>query len=273
MRVIAVVNQKGGVGKTTTAVNLAAALAATGKSILLVDLDSQGHATMACGIDKRGVAISVYDVLTQTADLARARIWSQTGKFDLLPSPGALLIREAERFQLDSHISRLGAVLHCGGQGYEFVIIDCPPALATIMQVLAAAEGVVIPLQCEYYALEGLSDLVGAIKRVHAGSNRQLKILGLLRVMFDPQSVLARQVSDQAVEHFGDKVFGANIPRDECLATAPSYGIPGVLFDAESPGARAYVAFAAEVIARVLSLAEGKVRPPDLGARARTGAP
>ena len=266
MRVIAVVNQKGGVGKTTTAVNLAAALAATGKSILLVDLDSQGHATMACGIDKRGVAISVYDVLTQTADLARARIWSQTGKFDLLPSPGALLIREAERFQLDSHISRLGAVLHCGGQGYEFVIIDCPPALATIMQVLAAAEGVVIPLQCEYYALEGLSDLVGAIKRVHAGSNRQLKILGLLRVMFDPQSVLARQVSDQAVEHFGDKVFGANIPRDECLATAPSYGIPGVLFDAESPGARAYVAFAAEVIERVLTLAEAKVRTPDLDA-------
>ena len=249
--IFAVANQKGGVGKTTTTVNLAAALAAQGQRVLLVDLDPQGNATMGSGVDKRALKISVYHVLLGMAALSEARQASETGKYDTLPANRDLAGAEVEMVDLDNRETRLKHALALHDEEYDFVLIDCPPSLSLLtLNGLCAANGVIIPMQCEYYALEGLSDLVNTIKKVHANLNPDLKIIGLLRVMFDPRSTLSNQVSAQLEQHFGDKVFKSIVPRNVRLAEAPSYGLPGVIFDRAAKGAQAYLAFAAEMIER-----------------------
>jgi chromosome partitioning protein len=257
VHIFAIANQKGGVGKTTTTVNLAAALTKLGQRTLLVDLDPQGNSTMGSGIDKARLTCSVYHLLVGLAELPEAKVASPTGGFDLLPANRDLAGAEIELVSLDQRELRLKQALAQHGNDYEFVLIDCPPSLSLLtLNGLCAAHGVVIPMQCEYYALEGLSDLVNTIKKVHANLNPDLMIIGLLRVMFDTRSTLSNQVSAQLEAHFGDKVFSTVVPRNVRLAEAPSYGIPGVLFDPSAKGAQAYLAFAAEMIERVNSWKE-----------------
>jgi chromosome partitioning protein len=254
-KIFAVANQKGGVGKTTTAVNLSAALGASGQRVLLVDLDPQGNATMGSGIDKRSLPRSVYHVLLGLASIEQARQLSPHAKYDTLPANRDLAGAEVEMVDLERRELRLKEALRGHGQDYDFVIIDCPPSLSMLtLNGLCAAHGVIIPMQCEYFALEGLSDLVNTIKKVHANLNRDLKIIGLLRVMFDPRNMLGQQVSDQLERHFGEKVFRAVVPRNVRLAEAPSYGMPGVVFDRSAKGSQAYLAFAGEMIERVKGL-------------------
>jgi chromosome partitioning protein len=252
MHIFAIANQKGGVGKTTTSVNLAAALQMAGQRTLLIDLDPQGNATMGAGIDKRALPRSVYHVLLGLAAMAEARVTSPSGGFDVLPANRDLAGAEVELVDLDQRELRLKQALANHIDDYDFVLIDCPPSLSMLtLNGLCAAHGVIIPMQCEYYALEGLSDLVNTIKQVHKNLNRDLRIIGLLRVMFDPRSLLANQVSAQLEQHFGDKVFKTLVPRNVRLAEAPSHGIPGVLFDKAAKGALAYMTFANEMIERV----------------------
>jgi len=250
-----VANQKGGVGKTTTTVNLAAGLALTGQRVLMVDLDPQGNATMGSGIDKRALPLSVYDVLLESASVAEARVRSEKGGYDLLGANRELAGAEVELVGLERRDQRLRGALQAVAGEYDFVLIDCPPSLSLLtLNGLCSAHGVIVPMQCEYFALEGLSDLVNTIKQVHANLNRELQVIGLLRVMFDPRITLQNQVSEQLKAHFGDKVFDTVIPRNVRLAEAPSYGQPGVVFDPSSKGAMAFVAFARELVRRVDSL-------------------
>jgi chromosome partitioning protein len=254
-RVFCVANQKGGVGKTTTTVNLAAGLAQAGQRVLMIDLDPQGNATMGSGIDKRALALSVYDVLLETASVAEVRVRSEKGGYDLLGANRELAGAEVELVGLERREQRLRGALQAVTAEYDFVLIDCPPSLSLLtLNGLCAAHGVIVPMQCEYFALEGLSDLVNTIKQVHANLNRELQVIGLLRVMFDPRITLQSQVSEQLKAHFGDKVFDTVIPRNVRLAEAPSYGQPGVVFDPSSKGAQAFVAFAHELVRRVDTL-------------------
>ena len=254
-KIFCIANQKGGVGKTTTAVNLAAGLANLKKRVLLIDLDPQGNATMGAGINKGELGSSVYQVLLGMGDIRDARKTSETGHFDVLPANRELAGAEVEMVELDQRELRLKQALAAVKDEYDFVLIDCPPALSMLtLNGLCAAHGVIIPMQCEYYALEGLSDLVNTIKIVHAKMNPELKVIGLLRVMFDPRMMLSQQVSSQLEQHFGDKVFKTIIPRNVRLAEAPSYGIPGVIFDPVSKGAQAYIAFGKELVDRIAKL-------------------
>jgi chromosome partitioning protein len=252
MRIFCVANQKGGVGKTTTAVNLAAGLAQVGRRVLLVDLDPQGNATMGSGIDKRALDPSVYDVLLESATVADARQPSPKGGYHVLGANRELAGAEVELVDQQRRDKRLKGALQTVRDEYDFVLIDCPPSLSMLtLNGLCAAHGVIVPMQCEYFALEGLSDLVNTIKQVHANLNPELQIIGLLRVMFDPRITLQQQVSEQLKAHFGSKVFNTVIPRNVRLAEAPSYGQPGVTFDPASKGALAFVEFAREMVQRL----------------------
>jgi len=251
-RIFCVANQKGGVGKTTTSVNLAAGLARVGQRVLVVDLDPQGNATMGSGIDKRALDLSVYDVLLENASIAEARQSSPKAGYDVVGANRELAGAEVELVDLERRDRRLKGALNAVKGDYDFVLIDCPPSLSLLtLNGLCAAHGVVVPMQCEYFALEGLSDLVNTIKQVHANLNPDLQIIGLLRVMFDPRITLQQQVSEQLKSHFGDKVFNTVIPRNVRLAEAPSYGLPGVVFDPASKGAQAFVEFAKEMVLRI----------------------
>ncbi len=251
-RVFCVANQKGGVGKTTTTVNLAAGLAQVGQRVLVVDLDPQGNATMGSGVDKRALDLSVYDVLLESASIAEARRSSPKGGYEVLGANRELAGAEVELVELDHRERRLEQALQGVAGDYDFILIDCPPSLSLLtLNGLCAAHGVIVPMQCEYFALEGLSDLVNTIKQVHANLNPKLQIIGLLRVMFDPRVTLQQQVSEQLKAHFGDKVFNTVVPRNVRLAEAPSYGQPGVVFDPASKGAMAYVEFAREMVQRL----------------------
>jgi chromosome partitioning protein len=252
MRIFCVANQKGGVGKTTTTVNLAAGLAQIGQRVLVVDLDPQGNATMGSGIDKRQLDLSVYDVLLESAGVAEARQRSPKAGYDVVGANRELAGAEVELVELERRDRRLKRALAAVANEYDFALIDCPPSLSLLtLNGLTAAHGVLVPMQCEYFALEGLSDLVNTIKQVHANLNPDLQIIGLLRVMFDPRITLQQQVSEQLKSHFGDKVFDTVIPRNVRLAEAPSYGLPGVVFDPASKGAQAFVEFAREMVRRI----------------------
>ena len=250
-RIFCIANQKGGVGKTTTTVNLAAGLARLGRRVLVVDLDPQGNATMGSGVDKRTLDPSVYDVLLESASIAEARRPSPKGGYDVVGANRELAGAEVELVGVERRDRRLRGALAEVGDAYDFVLIDCPPSLSLLtLNGLAAAHGVVVPMQCEYFALEGLSDLVNTIKQVHANINPQLEVIGILRVMFDARITLQAQVSEQLKAHFGDRVFDTVIPRNVRLAEAPSYGMPGLVFDPASKGAQAFLDFAREMAAR-----------------------
>ena len=248
-KILAIANQKGGVGKTTTTVNLAASLAATKRRVLLIDLDPQGNATMGCGVDKMTLKQTVYHVLLEEKSITEVRVANTCGKFDLIPANRELAGAEVELVDLPHREKRLKSALSSIEADYDFVLIDCPPALNLLtVNGLCAAHAVMIPMQCEYYALEGLSDLVQTIKRVRTSLNPRLEIEGLLRTMFDPRNTLAQQVSEQLQRHFGDKVYRTVIPRNVRLAEAPSYGVPVLYHDKTSKGAQAYLALAGELL-------------------------
>jgi chromosome partitioning protein len=254
-KIFCVANQKGGVGKTTTTVNLAAGLAKVGKRVLLVDLDPQGNATMGSGVDKRKLEATVYDVLLESVPIDEARVRAEACGYDVLGANRELAGAEVELVALERREKRLREALAAVDGSYDFVLIDCPPSLSLLtLNGLCAAHGVVVPMQCEYFALEGLSDLVNTVKQVHANLNPDLQVIGLLRVMFDPRITLQQQVSEQLKAHFGEKVFNAVIPRNVRLAEAPSYGLPGVVFDPAARGSVAFVEFAREMVERVRKL-------------------
>ena len=248
-RVLAITNQKGGVGKTTTTVNLAAGLAALGKRVLLIDLDPQGNATTGCGVEKQKVARTVYHLLLREAKAAEVRVRAGSGDFDVLPANREMAGAEVELVQAAEREFRLRQGLEPVAAEYDFVLIDCPPALNLLtVNALSAADAVIIPMQCEYYAIEGLADLVNTVKKIKARLNPGLVIDGVIRVMFDPRNTLAQHVSDQLKAHFGAKVFDTVVPRNVRLAEAPSHGLPVQHYDKGSKGALAYAAMARELI-------------------------
>lgn len=255
-RIMAVTNQKGGVGKTTTAVNLAASLAFLGQRVLLVDLDPQGNATMASGVDKASLARTVYQILLGELGVAEVRQKSESAGYDILPANRNLGGAEVELVDLEQRETRLYRALQAVGEEYDYIVIDCPPALNLLtLNGLVAADTVMIPMQCEYFALEGLSDLVNTLRKLKKTLNPRIEIEGLLRCMFDNRSTLSQQVSEQLKLHFGDKVYTAVVPRNVRLAEAPSYGVPALQYDKSSKGAQAYLALAQEILGKHLAAA------------------
>ena len=250
-RIFAITNQKGGVGKTTTTVNLAASLAATRKRVLLVDLDPQGNATMGSGIDKNRCEQTLYDQLIAEANIEQVLQHSDSGAYDVLPSNGDLTAAEVQLLSVESKEFVLANLLQSVAEQYDFILIDCPPSLSMLtVNALVAADGVIVPIQCEYYALEGLSALMNTIARVADTVNPDITIEGLLRTMYDPRNSLTRDVSDQLMQHFGDRVYRTVIPRNVRLAEAPSHGEPVIAYDRQSKGAIAYLALAGELLRR-----------------------
>ena len=252
-QIFCIANQKGGVGKTTTTVNLAAALAQHQQRVLLIDLDPQGNATMGSGVDKHSLPSTVYHVLLGLKDIAQAIVEPPEVGYSLLAANRDLAGAEVELVDFERREYRLKDAIASIKDQYDYILIDCPPSLSMLtLNGLCSAHGVLIPMQCEYFALEGLSDLVNTIRALHSNLNPELEIISLLRVMFDPRTTLQQQVSEQLKTHFGDKVFDTVIPRNVRLAEAPSYGLPGVIFDPSSRGAQAYLEFAKELLHKKL---------------------
>ena len=253
-RVLAITNQKGGVGKTTTSVNLAASLAATKRRVLLIDMDPQGNATMGAGVDKYDLETTLTEVLLGEASVKDAIVTSQDWKFDLLPGNSSMTVAEVKLMTMIGREFKLRKALEDVSDDYDFVLIDCPPSLNMLtVNGLVAANGVIIPMQCEYYALEGLSALMKTIEEIRGSVNPDLEIDGLLRTMHDPRNNLTNDVSEQLISHFGDKVYNTIIPRNVRLAEAPSHGMPILHYDKTSRGSVAYLALAGEILRRMES--------------------
>ncbi|MDD9891396.1 MAG: ParA family protein [Gammaproteobacteria bacterium] len=249
-KVLAIANQKGGVGKTTTSVNLAASLTVTKKNILLIDLDPQGNATTGSGVDKATLQSSVYDLLSQGEKIENVLLRPEAG-YDLLPANGDLVASEVELMSGEDRELRLRNIIEGVRHNYDFIVVDCPPSLNMLtINALVAADGVVIPMQCEYYALEGLSALMDTISAIRDRLNPTLKIEGILRTMYDPRSKLTSEVNGQLFNYFGDAVYRTVVPRNIRLAEAPSYGKPVIKYDKQSRGAIAYLALAGELLRR-----------------------
>lgn len=263
-KIFAITNQKGGVGKTTTTINLAASLAFKNKKVLLVDLDPQGNGTMGCGIEKNSCLLTMYDVLLSHTSVEQAILFSESGKFDVLPSNADLTAAEVELLQVPQKEYILKSNLELIEKNYDFILIDCPPSLNMLtLNAMAASHGVIIPIQCEYFALEGLSALMNTVAKVAQSINPQITIEGLLRTMYDPRNSLTNQVSDQLKKHFGKRVYGTVIPRNVRLAEAPSHGEPILSYDPQSKGAAAYLNLALEILNEQLEpheASEGKMK-------------
>lgn len=250
-KVFSITNQKGGVGKTTTSINLAASLAATKRKVLLIDFDPQGNATMGSGINKEDVAVSSYEVITEQADIIQGIIKAEAAGYDVLPANDDLTAAEVELLNVRMKEHRLRYEIAKIKDKYDYILIDCPPSLSMLtVNALVASDGVIIPLQCEYFALEGLTSLLNTIGKIKKVLNPKLTIEGLLRTMYDPRNSLTNDVTAQLIKHFGDKVYRSVIPRNVRLAEAPSHGLPALAYDKQSKGAIAYLALAGEILRR-----------------------